>query len=217
MKYWKEKAVHFVKVSRRTPIELLPCLPEGEWLTRMYDRLKKEGQEVPIILMNANFFHLDGGYSISGMKYSNGTTVDRSMGGFYLYRDVAGIVRIDTVKGRTIADFQEAHWAVESSPLLLPGLVASPHIETTIAAESHPRTAVGLTETDVIFAVTDGRPSGLTCRELAHILRQVGCHIALNLDGGRSSQLVIHGRQINRQWMRRKVFAALAVYEEKKG
>jgi exopolysaccharide biosynthesis protein len=213
MEYWKEKSVHYVKVPRTARVELIPCLPEGELLVHLYDRLKKEGQEVPTIIMNANFFHLDGGYSISGMKYSNGSVVERSLGGFYVYRDMHGKMQIDTTPNRTIHDFMDARWALESSPLLLPHFAASPYMEAAIAAEAHPRTAIGLTDTDVIFAVTDGRPSGMTCQALAEQFRRIGCHTALNLDGGRSSQLVIRGRQVNWQWMRRKVYAALAIYD----
>jgi exopolysaccharide biosynthesis protein len=212
MEYWKEKSAHFVKVKRHSRIELIPCLPEGELLVHTYERLKKEGQELPTIVMNANFFHLDGGYSISGMKYSNGHVVERSLGGFFVYQDEAGKTRIDTVRGRRISDFTSARWALESSPLLLPELVASAHMEAAIAAESHPRTAIGITDESVVLVVTDGRPAGVTCAELAEMLRRAGCHTALNLDGGRSSQLVIRGKQMNRQWMRRKVYAALAVY-----
>lgn len=212
MEYWKEKSVHFAKFSRRARMELIPCLREGELLVHTYGRFKKEGKELPIILVNANFFHLDGGYSISGMKYSDGTVIERSLGGFYVYQDMDGEVRIDTIKDKKISDFAGACWALESSPLLLPVLEASVHMEAAITAEAHPRTAIGLTDDSVILAVTDGRPAGLTCYALAELLRKAGCHTALNLDGGRSSQLVIRGKQMNRQWMRRKVFAALAVY-----
>lgn len=212
LEYWKEGALHIVKVEKKRRIELIPCLREGEFLVHTYNRLKKEGADLPISMVNANFFHLEGGYSISGMKYSDGTVVERSLNGYFVYCDQTGQVNINTEKGKKIADFLSMRWALESSPLLLPDLLASEQMETTIAAESHPRTAIGLTEDHMILAVTDGRPAGLTCRELAAHMRRLGCHTALNLDGGRSAQLVVDGKQMNRQWMRRKVFAALAIY-----
>ncbi|MED4730207.1 phosphodiester glycosidase family protein [Aneurinibacillus migulanus] len=212
MKYWKENSLHLVQIPNSMRMELVPCLPEGELLIHTYARLKKEGRELPILLMNANFFHLDGGYSISGMKYSDGTIIERSLGGYFVYCDPSGEVRIDTKQGKRIGDFAGMRWALESSPLLLPNMEASAHMEATIASEEHPRTAIGIAEDSVILAVTNGRPAGLTCRKLADMLRQAGCHTALNLDGGRSSQLVVEGKQVNRQWLRRKVYAALAIY-----
>ncbi|MBN6186989.1 phosphodiester glycosidase family protein [Aneurinibacillus sp. BA2021] len=201
-----------MRMDKKRRIELIPCLREGELLVHTYKRLKKEGQDAPEVMINANFFHLDGGYSISGMKYSNGTVVERSLNGYFVYCDPSGQVQINTEKGKRIADFLSMRWALESSPLLLPRLEASGQMEATIAAESHPRTAIGITGEHIVLVVTDGRPAGLTCSELAVRMRQLGCHAALNLDGGRSSQLVVDGKQVNRQWMRRKVFAALAVY-----
>ncbi|ERI08443.1 hypothetical protein HMPREF0083_03465 [Aneurinibacillus aneurinilyticus ATCC 12856] len=212
MKYWKKNSLHLVQIPDSMRVELIPCLPEGELLIHTYARLKKEGRELPILLMNANFFHLDGGYSISGMKYSNGTVIERSLGGYFVYCDTSGKVRIDTGQGKRIGDFTRMRWALESSPLLLPSLEASAHMEADIALQEHPRTAIGITEDSVILAVTDGRPAGLTCQKLADMMRQAGCHTALNLDGGRSSQLVVEGKQLNRQWLRRKVYAALAIY-----
>lgn len=61
----------------------------------------------------------------------------------------------------------------------------------------HPRTALGLSEDGKIFylAVFDGRQSeraGLTTEETALWMSWLGCHSALNMDGGGSSTLVIN-------------------------
>lgn len=214
MNYTKQKSIHIVRLPRTASIELIPCFPQGETLPAMYERLRKSGQPLPQLLVNANFFHLGSGFSVSGMKYSDGTLIDRSLGGFYVYRDGRGSLHISTEQGHTIHQFTTARWALESAPLLLPSYQNSPKMEAAIASQSHPRTAIGLTDKEIILLVTDGRPFGLTCVELAGIMRSLGCHTALNLDGGRSSQLVIRGKQVNRQWTRRKIFAALAVYSE---
>jgi len=53
----------------------------------------------------------------------------------------------------------------------------------------------------VIAVACDGRDpgdAGLTLEELAHLLAGLGCHTALNLDGGGSTSLVSGGRLRNR-------------------
>ena len=62
----------------------------------------------------------------------------------------------------------------------------------------HPRTAVGLSQDrrHLVLMVVDGRSelsAGVTSRELTELLSHVGCHTAMNLDGGGSSVLYIHG------------------------
>jgi len=57
------------------------------------------------------------------------------------------------------------------------------------------RTAVGITATGkVVFMVLDGRQGDLSCggdmMEIAQIMMEAGCHVAVNLDGGGSSTYV---------------------------
>ncbi|MDR7415812.1 MAG: phosphodiester glycosidase family protein [Armatimonadota bacterium] len=67
----------------------------------------------------------------------------------------------------------------------------------------HPRTAVGVTpDGTVILLVVDGRAPehglGMTIPELAMEMRRLGAVEALNLDGGGSTTLVVHGQVVNR-------------------
>ena len=62
----------------------------------------------------------------------------------------------------------------------------------------NPRTAVGLTRDrrTLIVAVVDGRSTisaGMTCAELAVLMRDLGAYDALNLDGGGSSAMWLKG------------------------
>jgi hypothetical protein len=65
--------------------------------------------------------------------------------------------------------------------------------------ERHPRTAIGLDPSRrwLYLVVVDGRQPdysvGMTARELAELMAQLGAHDALNLDGGGSSVLLIAG------------------------
>ncbi|MCH8979660.1 MAG: phosphodiester glycosidase family protein [Armatimonadetes bacterium] len=70
------------------------------------------------------------------------------------------------------------------------------------AANRHPRSAIGRTELGEIWLVTvDGRQTmsaGASLPELANIMLRLGCVEAINLDGGGSTALAVHGVVINR-------------------
>ncbi|MFB8037110.1 phosphodiester glycosidase family protein [Streptomyces sp. NPDC056004] len=70
------------------------------------------------------------------------------------------------------------------------------------STERQPRTVVGI-EADgtLLLAVFDGRgpdSAGVTLREAAELMRDLGAVDALNLDGGGSSTMVVNGRLHNR-------------------
>ncbi len=65
-----------------------------------------------------------------------------------------------------------------------------------------PRMGVGQRDDgSLIFAAVDGRnlkrALGLTLRGTAELLRELGCHTALNLDGGSSKRMVVAGRVVD--------------------
>jgi len=68
----------------------------------------------------------------------------------------------------------------------------------------HPRSAIGLDAKGqkVTFVVVDGRQpgfsEGMTTRELAVLVKELGCADALNLDGGGSSILLCDGKILNK-------------------
>lgn len=66
----------------------------------------------------------------------------------------------------------------------------------------HPRTAVGIRENgEWVFVVVDGRLyqffGGMTMKELAQFMLELGCIDALNLDGGSSSVMIVEGIIVN--------------------
>ena len=66
---------------------------------------------------------------------------------------------------------------------------------------SNPRTAIGIVDPlHYVFVVSDGRTKaseGLSLRELAQIMQELGVKTAYNLDGGGSSTMVFQGRVVN--------------------
>jgi hypothetical protein len=77
------------------------------------------------------------------------------------------------------------------------------NIRESFASKRHPRTAVGFTEDQqkVLFFVVDGRQPGysvgMTLQELAEYMCEWGVYQGVNLDGGGSSTMVIHGDVVN--------------------
>ena len=69
------------------------------------------------------------------------------------------------------------------------------------AMASNPRTAIGIVDPlHYVFVVSDGRTKaseGLSLRELAQIMQELGVKTAYNLDGGGSSTMVFQGRVVN--------------------
>ena len=80
----------------------------------------------------------------------------------------------------------------------------SAQFDSDITDGRHPRAAIGITGEHVIALACDGRRSrvdaGLDLVELATIMRDLGCHDAMNLDGGGSTTLVHRRHLLNRPY-----------------
>jgi exopolysaccharide biosynthesis protein len=76
------------------------------------------------------------------------------------------------------------------------------HFKDKFLKQRAPRSAIGIDELgNVIFLVVDGRRArspGLSIPELADIMKRIGSHHALNLDGGGSSTLYYDGEVLNK-------------------
>ncbi|HRX08506.1 MAG TPA: phosphodiester glycosidase family protein, partial [Candidatus Limiplasma sp.] len=133
-----------------------------------------------------------------------------------LYRDVAGNRQdlvIDADGNFYIIEESEISaqellaagaWQVLSfGPALINnGVIAvSYNSEVNQSMTSNPRTAIGqVSALHYIVIVSDGRTSqsdGLTLYALATLMKDLGCTVAYNLDGGGSSTLWFNGEVIN--------------------
>ncbi len=88
--------------------------------------------------------------------------------------------------------------AVSGHPTLLHNGAARDNQGDTGLCPRNPRTAVGLSQDHrtLYLAVVDGRAGsrvGMTCAELTTLMRELGAHDALNLDGGGSSAMWLAG------------------------
>jgi len=81
------------------------------------------------------------------------------------------------------------------------GFAAANHqFDSDITDGRHPRAALGLAPEHLVAVACDGRArddAGLALEELARLLAEIGCHTALNLDGGGSTSLISGGRLQN--------------------
>jgi hypothetical protein len=102
------------------------------------------------------------------------------------------------ISAHTSPDLTGVKTAVGGSPALIRGGVP---VKFGGSQPRHPRTAVGWNETHVFFVEVDGRQRGLSVGmslpELADYLLKLGCKEAMNLDGGGSSTLWVHGQIMN--------------------
>jgi hypothetical protein len=105
--------------------------------------------------------------------------------------DANASVWIDAAGNVTLGD-HPAGEAVEGAAGFAPLIVDGEIINTSDGAR-HPRTAIGMDETQTILwlVVVDGRQAGysegMTLHELANVMQNLGCRHAHNLDGGGSS------------------------------
>jgi hypothetical protein len=77
---------------------------------------------------------------------------------------------------------------------------ANGQFDSDITDGRYPRAALGVTDTHLYAIAVDGRgrhDAGLTLEELAAFMASLGCHTAMNLDGGGSTTLVNGGRLMN--------------------
>ena len=105
------------------------------------------------------------------------------------------LLTIDTALAPNLAG---ARTAISGDPLLLVNGELVPGLDNT---NRHPRTAVGFAGSRCVLAVVDGRKPGVSVgmshRELAELMKRLGCTDALNLDGGGSSTFWYDGQTVN--------------------
>ncbi|HEX7937646.1 MAG TPA: phosphodiester glycosidase family protein, partial [Gemmatimonadaceae bacterium] len=104
----------------------------------------------------------------------------------------------------TLAPFHPTE-AVGGRPRLLQDSAIVKDVDTEgqpgFATSRHPRTAVGISSNGkrLLLVVVDGRQAGysdgMTLRELAHLMLNLGARDALNLDGGGSTTMVVGNRK----------------------
>lgn len=107
------------------------------------------------------------------------------------------------------SDWQAAAFIISGKSLLVKNNkpiqdFTDENIHPRIIFEKHPRTALGVkTNGCWIFVTVDGKrlergtSPGMTLKELAMLMKQLGCRDAINMDGGGCTTMVIRGKIVN--------------------
>ena len=156
-----------------------------------------------VLAINGDYY----GARQSGYVIRNGviyrSKANRNAEDLVIYQDGSfGIINESEISAQALLD--NGAWNVLSfgPALLIDGEIAvSSGEEVGRAMASNPRTAIGIVDDlHYLFVVSDGRTNaseGLSLRELAQVLEELGAKTAYNLDGGGSSTMVFQGQVVN--------------------
>lgn len=157
-----------------------------------------------IAAINAGFFNVAEGGSVTYLEYGNERVGRRSwrgdthpdqktnMNGSLLLLNTGKIV---IEKARTSYEYINSHlekWVLVTGPLLIQDGAKSQLLSGRFVDKRHPRTVVGITNESLLMITIDGRHAeakGMNLPELQDFLIIVGCIHAINLDGGGSTTM----------------------------
>lgn len=150
------------------------------------------------LAINGDFFNY-ADYSTDGITAHDGQAWAVSLDHSYTGQLYAGVERVGLFHHQDVITY--APWMGEvlsGHPTLLWKGVAEDNNGDTLCTVRHPRTALGLSKDrrTLVLVVVDGRAAGragMTCDELTGLLRELGAHWAMALDGGGSSTMWMAG------------------------
>lgn len=154
----------------------------------------------PLVAVNGTFFDTLTGVTV-GNLVSEGRLLSEGMIGSNLILKRDGGAELTSSRrnlGR-YQDWTQASFAIGAGPTLLADgqYVLNPKGEgfsDPSLFRPRPRTAIGVTPQGKLRMVVV--TNGVTLWTLAHIMKDLGCHHALNLDGGSSSSLSVGGKTV---------------------
>jgi hypothetical protein len=190
-----------VRVNLRRPEIGLRTDARAHWYraTSSFARLYRA-----TVAINADFFSAS---TVSGLSIANGKVQQGdSRGESFVAFGADNRVEIQRNAQEVLAPAAVPPWyrqAVGGHPVILWDGAVPPSADCpgTLCTFRHPRTGVGLSadRAFLYLVVVDGRhasAAGMTTRELGRLMKELGAHFALNLDGGGSSTLWIEGKGV---------------------
>ena len=192
-----ELQVHALEIHLDQPGVSLRSTASGERKQATSAFAKAVGAQLAI---NADFFSY-ADYATDGLSAGNGvawndTSDDSNRSTFAFGADN----RVELAPMTSTVRFEPA-WmkgVVSGGPDLLRDGQVTAWLASFRCFVRHPRTALGLSrdQKTLYLVVVDGRSSasvGMTCAELAALLKGLGTWTAVNLDGGGSSTMYVEG------------------------
>ena len=159
-----------------------------------------------IAAVNGGYFKYTTPVTPSGFFKANSTIVNANPANEvadcgYLYIDPPSFYGIWTPEELQVDRYRNVFWSYPI--LLLDGKVSRRMGDFSHVASRHARTAFGITSSQQILLLVvdkghavnsaDRVPEGMTCLELANVMKKLDASEAINLDGGGSSTMYIRG------------------------
>ena len=198
--------IYIADVVTDDPAYLKTALAEGSFGRNLTDTTSSMAEQNDAILaINGDYYGFrDTGYVIrNGYLYRSVPAKDPNQEDLVLYENGA----VDIVREADLTAEEIWHSGAEDIFSFGPGLVIDGEIsvvegeEVKRAQVTNPRTAFGvISPLHYLFVVSDGRTDesvGLSLLELAHLMKDLGCVTAYNLDGGGSSTMWFNGKVLN--------------------
>ena len=198
--------IYIADVVTDDPAYLKTALAEGSFGRNLTDTTSSMAEQNDAILaINGDYYGFrDTGYVIrNGYLYRSVPAKDPNQEDLVLYENGA----VDIVREADLTAEEIWDSGAEDIFSFGPGLVIDGEIsvvegeEVKRAQVTNPRTAFGvISPLHYLFVVSDGRTDesvGLSLLELAHLMKDLGCVTAYNLDGGGSSTMWFNGKVLN--------------------
>jgi exopolysaccharide biosynthesis protein len=163
-----------------------------------------------IAAVNGGFFNIRNGGSVTYIKAGGRIadsdtakkwTANVNLNGAVLVRHNKEVIIDKAASNSWYDSHSEFEDILVTGPLLVRNKSFSELPGTSLVINRHPRTAFGLRhERKVVLLTLDGRTdqaSGMTLKELAHLMILLRCRDAVNLDGGGSTTMWINGKPFN--------------------
>lgn len=196
--------IHVADVVVDSPEYLLTYLANGSYGKNITETTSDMADETGAILaINGDYYGTrESGYVIrNGVLYRSESAQGQE--DLVIYEDGSfEIICEDDVSAKELLENNAVQVFSFGPALIENGEVSvSENDEVGKAMASNPRTAIGIIdECHYVFVVSDGRTDeneGLTLKELASFMEELGVETAYNLDGGGSSTMVFNGEVIN--------------------
>jgi hypothetical protein len=160
-----------------------------------------------VAAVNGDFYNTNGSFDPVGLAIGEGTVWSPDPAGHNFLACTQDKACLIDLSGTAVAADPSWWSAVGGNTRLVRNgaVIQTPQADTSCGAfctTEHPRTAAGLSadRRTLILVVVEGRQTpilGMTTHRLAQLMVELGADVALNLDGGGSSSMVLDGRRVS--------------------
>lgn len=198
--------IYIADIIVKDPSYLKAGLAEGSFGRNVKQKTSEMAVEYGAVLaINGDYYgYRDRGYVMrNGYLYRDKARHDEIDDALAVYADGSmSVVKESEVSAEELKDSGAVQIFSFGPGLLSDGkFTVESGDEVKQSMNSNPRTAIGMVEPlHYVFVVSDGRTSqniGLSLYELAWVMKDAGCTLAYNLDGGGSSTMWFCGRIVN--------------------